>query len=72
MNKTLQLIFRNAQDRNVTVSVADPLDELEVNDVEAVMQLVVDGNMFHTTGGDIVAKVRAQVVSRDVETIVEF
>lgn len=72
MQRTLQMVFRNADGRNTTISVADPVDPLDAEQVDAVMQLVVDRNIFDTSGGEITGKVRAQVVSRQVETIVEY
>ncbi len=72
MTRTLQMIFRNAENRNVTISLTDPVEELESEAVEAVMEEILDANIFQTAGGDIVGKVRAQVVSREVETITEF
>lgn len=72
MIRTLQMIFRNENNRNVTMSVADPLEELEVSDVEDAMQAIVDTNIFSTTGGDITSRLRAQVVSRDVDILTEF
>ncbi|MFY9115145.1 MAG: DUF2922 domain-containing protein [Dethiobacteria bacterium] len=72
MSRTLQMIFHNAQGRNVTISVADPLEDLEVAEVTAAMDEVLSANVFNTAGGDIISKVRAQVVDRQVETIAEF
>lgn len=72
MNRTLQMIFRNAENRITTMSVSDPLEELDVVDVETAMQAIVDANIFQTTGGDIESKVRAQVVSREVDVLSEF
>ena len=72
MTETLQMIFRNFDGRNTTVSVSDPDSELTAQEVEEVMDSIVSKNVFHTTGGDIVDKVRAQVVSRSVNVLGEF
>ena len=72
MNKTLQMIFRNAENRNVTLSVSDPLEGLDAITVGDAMQEILNANIFQTNGGDMVSKVRAQIVSRQVETISEF
>ena len=72
MNKTLRMIFKNEEDRNSTISMADPVEELTSEQVEAVMQSIIDKNIFDSAGGDLTGKVRAQVVSRDVENIAEF
>ena len=72
MQQTLRLVFRNAEDRLTAISIPDPGAELTALEVEAVMDSVVTSNAFITTGGDIVSKVRAEVVSRDVDVIGEF
>ncbi len=72
MSRTLQMVFRNAQGRNTTLSVADPQVDLEAAEVSAAMDEVLDANIFNTTGGDIISKVRAQIVDRQVETLAEF
>ncbi len=72
MTQTLQMIFQNEEGRNVTISIADARLDLEPIEVETVMNSVVDENMFITGGGEIVRAVKGQLVSRSVQTIVEF
>jgi len=72
MQQTLRMIFRNTEDRLTTISIPDPDTEITALDVETVMGSVVSTNAFSTTGGDIVSKVRAEIVSRDVDVIGEF
>lgn len=72
MAQTLQMIFQNEQGRNVTISVADARVDLEPLDVETAMNNIVDGNLFITNGGEIVRAIRGQLLTRYVQTIVEF
>ncbi|HHT46585.1 MAG TPA: DUF2922 domain-containing protein [Firmicutes bacterium] len=72
MEQTLRLIFRNAEGRSVTMSVSDPKDPLDSMEVNNVMDLIINSNIFDSSGGSITEKVRAEVVSRQVETILEF
>jgi hypothetical protein len=72
LEETLRLIFRNAEGKTVTMSVKDPVDPLNSVDVEAAMDLIVNSDIFETSGGSIVEKVKAEVVARDVTTILEF
>lgn len=72
MSDTLQMIFSNTEGRNTTLSVVDPDPELTALEVEAVMDSVIIRNIFQTTGGDIVGKVRAQIVSRTVDVLSEY
>ena len=72
MSETLQMIFSNTLGRNSTLSVADPKPGLSVVEVEELMDSVIDRNVFLTAGGELVGKVRAQVVSRTVDILGEF
>ncbi len=72
MSRTLQMVFRNMDGRNVTVSVADAREDLQAAEVEAVMTNILERDLFRTSGGALTEAVRAQVVSREVETLVEF
>jgi hypothetical protein len=72
MSETLQMIFLNAGGRNTTVSVVDPDPELLALDVETVMDSILSYNVFNTSGGDIVAKVRSQIVARTVDVLGEY
>jgi len=72
MQETLRMIFRNDEGRSVAITVPDPAAELNASTVEAVMDSVIDRNVFTTTGGDITAKVRAEVVARSVDVLADF
>lgn len=72
MEQTLRLIFRNAEGRQVTISISDPVDPLDSMEVNDVMDLIINTSIFNTSGGSITQKVRAEVVARDVTTILEF
>ncbi len=72
MSETLQMIFSNVEGRNATISVADPDSELTGPQVTAVMDSVLTRNVFNTSGGDLVSKVRAQVVARTVDVLGEY
>jgi len=72
LSETLQMIFANEEERNVTISVADPQPELGIEEVEPVMDSIIARNVFKSSGGELTAKVRAQVVTRTVDTVAEF
>ena len=72
MSATLQMIFRNEEGRNATISVADPNAELTPLEVETVMDSIISRNIFNSSGGDLEAKVRAQIVSRTVDVLGEY
>lgn len=67
--KTLRMIFENAEGNNRAVSIADPVESPGEQLVADTMDLIINNDVFQTTGGDLVAKVRAEVVERSVATI---
>ncbi|HPU00718.1 MAG: DUF2922 domain-containing protein [Firmicutes bacterium] len=72
MPRTLQMIFFNEEGRNVTISVPDAREDIQAAEVEEVMENILQRNIFLTPGGEIVGLNRARMVSREVETLVEF
>jgi hypothetical protein len=42
---------------------------LTANEVEAAMNLIIQQNIFTSSGGDLAAAVEAQIVGRTVEVI---
>lgn len=72
MDKTLQLIFTNLGGSRVTVSIPEPLDLIDPVAVELAMDQIIAANVIISTGGGLVGKVRAVLVSRDSQDIVEF
>lgn len=64
--KTLELVFKNASDKEVTLSLADPKDGLTLAAANAAMQQIIDKNIFTSTGGDLVAIADAQIRVLDV------
>ncbi len=70
--QTLQLVFRNEENSLFTLSLTSPRADLELPEVTAAMDTVISKNIFHTTGGDLVSKVLARIVTRDVEEIITY
>jgi hypothetical protein len=56
----------------VAIVIPDPDSEITASEVETVMDSVVTRNIFTTTGGNITAKVRAEVVARSVDVLADF
>ena len=72
MNKTLQLVFSTEEGRTVSMTLADPVEPVDVQDVEGVMDLIIGKDIFQTSSGAIVGKVRASLIARDATTILAF
>ena len=64
----LDLVFRNAAGKKVTLNIEEPKTGVTKAEIDAVMQVVVDNNIFNTSGGDIVDAVegRLRTITLDV------
>ncbi len=64
----LDLVFRNAAGKKVTLNIEEPKTGVTKAEIDAAMQVVVDNNIFNTSGGDIVDAVegRLRTVTLDV------
>ena len=65
MTKTLEMVFRSAAGKEVTLSLSDPKEDLTLSQVKAVMQDVVTRNIFQVDGADLKDVVTARIRSRD-------
>lgn len=62
----LEMSFRNAEGRRVTLSVLNPRGDLTGQEVREAMDAIVASNVFTSSGGDLVEVVGARLVSREV------
>ena len=64
----LDLVFRNAAGKKVTLNIEEPKTGVTKAEIDAAMQVVVDNNIFNTSGGDIVDVVegRLRTITLDV------
>lgn len=69
MEKKLELQFVNEEGRIVTLSLDAPVDPVDASAVNAAMDTVLLQNAFYSTGGELVAKKAARIVTRTVEMI---
>ncbi|WP_353893722.1 DUF2922 domain-containing protein [Proteinivorax hydrogeniformans] len=69
-NVTLQLVFRNQDGNQTTLTVRDPIQPVDSEQVEEVMDDIIEKNVFDSTGGDFVEKITARLVSREVEEVI--
>lgn len=66
MSKTLQLSFTNAAGKAFSLSLDAPRTDLTGADVTAVMNMIIEKNIFATTGGDVTTKSKASIINKDV------
>ena len=64
----LDLVFKNAIGKKVTLNIEEPKTGVTKAEIDAAMQVVVDNNVFNTSGGDIVEAVegRLRTITTDV------
>ena len=67
--KTIQLIFKNEEGRNVTISLDNPTEPVDPQQIAAVMAQVIEEGAFITSGGYLVSKYGARIVERTIENI---
>lgn len=69
MAKQIDLQFLNEEDRTVTMSLADPVEPVDVEAVNAAMDTILGENAITSSGGDLVSKKGARIVERTVTEI---
>jgi len=69
--EVLRLVFRNEESRMVTINVADPREDVTEGEITECMDAILAANIFSTNGGDIVEKVRGEIVTRTVDVLYE-
>lgn len=65
MTKTLEMVFRNTSGKEVTLSLADPKEDLTKAQVDAVMQEIISRNIFTSKTGELAQSVEARIRTRD-------
>ena len=63
--KRLVMSFKNTLDRAVAISVDDPREDITEAEIKAVMDMIVEKNIFAPNGADIVETVEAKVIVTD-------
>lgn len=66
MDKNLELIFKNTAGKNARLSVPDPKEDLTTEEVQALMDNILEKNVFETSGGDLVEIVGARLIQKEV------
>ena len=69
MTKTLAMVFRDSTGKEVTISLADPKDDLTLAQVRTVMEDIVSRSIFATKVGNLVEVQEARILSRDTTTL---
>ena len=65
----LDLIFKNAAGKKVTLNIEEPKAGVTKAEIDAAMQVIVDSNIFATTGGDIVEAVEGRLRTTTLDVV---
>jgi hypothetical protein len=67
--KSLVMTFLNQRGEKASITVPNVKDALTESDVSVTMDAIISGNIFASTGGDLVAKHSAQITERTVTAL---
>ena len=67
----LDLVFRNAAGKKVTLNIEEPKSGVTKAEIDAAMQVVVENNIFNTSGGDIVEAVQGRLRTTTLNPVEE-
>lgn len=60
------MIFKNEGQKNTTISLNDPKEDLTGQEVKTAMEEVVNKNVFTTTSGAIVGLNAARIIAKEI------
>ena len=66
----LDLVFRNAAGKKVILNVEEPKAGITKAEIDAAMAVVVNNNIFNTSGGDIVEAVEGRLRTITLDPVV--
>ena len=67
----LDLIFKNAAGKKVVLNIEEPKAGVTKAEIDAAMQVIVDSNVFATSGGDIVEAVGGRLRTTTLDPVSE-
>ena len=67
----LDLIFKNTVGKKVTLNIEEPKPGITKAEIDAAMKVIVDNNVFNSTGGDLVEAVGGRLRTTTLDVIEE-
>ena len=70
-NRDLSLVmtFKNEDGKDTVVTLKQIKPDITDEEVKGVMDLIISTNLFVSTGGDLVSKVKAQIIDKTVDEL---
>lgn len=68
IEKSLVMSFVNELDKKFTVTIKDIKENLEEYTINSIMEYIIENDVFITSGGSLVSKVSANIISKEVTT----
>ena len=65
LNRKLVMTFKTTDDKNVSLTVDNPIEDLTEEEVKTAMELIKEKNIFAPGGADLASLVSAKVVETD-------
>lgn len=69
MAKKLELVFKNASDKSVKITVDDVRENITPAEVKTAMESIVAKNVFTSTGGDLVGVQGARIIDTNIQEL---
>ena len=67
IKKKLMMTFKTDEEKNVSISVDDPRENLNEGEIKNVMHLILEKDIFSIGGASIVDLVEAKIVQTDTQ-----
>ena len=67
VTKKLLMTFKTDEDKNVSISIEDPRENLTESEILEAMNLIIANNVFAPNGEALVEKVGAKVVETETQ-----
>lgn len=65
LNKKLVMTFKTTDDKKISLTVDNPREDLNEEEVKTAMELIKEKNIFAPGGADLASLVSAKVVQTD-------
>ena len=67
----LDLVFKNTVGKKVILNVEEPKPGITKAEIDAAMKIIVDNNVFDTSGGDLVEAVGGRLRTTTLDPVEE-